>query len=135
MRLGIASICQKCRNKFRGGGSFCPDCLKNSAASQSSPLLCSYYKLKNDNPDRYADSWQIVQGDFALATALSDEKAALIVRRVNQGPAFDAVLYALKLAWEAMQDYQVTGRVNDILHGSAHTAATDAIKLAQEVKK
>jgi hypothetical protein len=43
-----------------------------------------------------------------------------------------ALVQALKLAWDAMQDYQSSGRINDKLHGEAFENATAALKLAGE---
>lgn len=65
--------------------------MKNPSASQTSPLPWSSEKLMTD-----LDSLKDATGEQIVCINSND--ADLIVRRVNQGPAFDAMAAALDSA-------------------------------------
>lgn len=121
-----------CKVQFSPSTNLCGHCRLGRpchALPQSSPLPISIHKT----PAHVNFKILVDVNGKQFGTAQDDEKSALIVRRVNQGPAFDAMVEALH---ELIHTHPSTGN-NDTwtrIQESAITKARAALKLAQEVK-
>lgn len=110
------------------------------AAPQSSPLPWDTAEGANgdvlitcQHPRGIDDDVAHVYGGNDAETAKAWENAALIVRRVNQGPAFDAMFRELTRLERVLCD-----RATDAGHGPDNdidvTMCRAALRLAQEVR-
>lgn len=113
---------------------------KPSAKPTHSPLPWKVVRTVEDEPEEGESGtiyrYGIIQGSVELLHTWDEKDAALIVRRVNQGPAFDAMVEAID---EALGNLNAACNDDELINqhptiGAALVGLSAALKLAQEVK-